>query len=110
LLPATAIDVIGSTVLGIALLRSRYEPRVTPWLLALVFPSMLVRHGCSRPTTIGAVLLLVLVWLLRREGEGSQADARVLVVYFANRQHGAGTKRVHETEHGRARAGTQDAA
>jgi hypothetical protein len=42
MLPATAIDVIGSTVLGIALLRSRFEPRVTAWLLTFVFPSMLV--------------------------------------------------------------------
>lgn len=42
MLPAMAIDVIGSTVLGIALLRERYEPRLTAWLLALVLPSMLV--------------------------------------------------------------------
>ena len=42
MVPALAIDVIGSTVLGIALLRSRYQPRATGWLLVLVLPSIAV--------------------------------------------------------------------
>jgi hypothetical protein len=42
MLPGMAIGVIGSTVLGIALLRSTYRPRLTPWLLTLAFPSMLI--------------------------------------------------------------------
>lgn len=42
MLPGMAISVIGSTVLGIALLRSTYRPRLTPWLLTLAFPSMLI--------------------------------------------------------------------
>src|SRR5687767_6982628 len=42
MLPAIALDAIGSTVLGVALLRSGYEPRTTAWLLAVVVPSMIV--------------------------------------------------------------------
>lgn len=61
MLPATAIDVIGSTVLGIALLRSRYEPRITPWLLALVFPSMLVLPAVLGNLSLG-LLPVLLAW------------------------------------------------
>jgi hypothetical protein len=56
MLPATAIDVIGSTVLGIALLRRRYRPRLTAWSLTLVLPSMLVL-----PTFLGNLSLGLLV-------------------------------------------------
>jgi hypothetical protein len=42
MVPALAIDAIGSTVLGVALLRSRYQPRATAWLLVLVLPSIAV--------------------------------------------------------------------
>jgi hypothetical protein len=59
MLPATAIDVIGSTVLGIALLRSRYEPRITAWLLALVFPSMLVVPVVLGNLSLGLLPVLV---------------------------------------------------
>jgi len=38
MVPGMLISTIGSTVLGIALMRARYLPRVTAWLLALVFP------------------------------------------------------------------------
>jgi hypothetical protein len=40
--PGMAISVIGSTVLGIGLLRNRFVPRITVGLLVLAFPSMLV--------------------------------------------------------------------
>jgi hypothetical protein len=42
MLPGMAISVIGSTMLGIGLLRNRYEPRITVALLLLAFPSLLV--------------------------------------------------------------------
>ena len=42
MLPGMAISVIGSSVLGIALLRNRYESTITAGLLVLAFPSMLV--------------------------------------------------------------------
>lgn len=59
MLPATAIDVIGSTVLGIALLRSRYEPRVTAWLLTLLFPSMLVLPAVVGNLSLGLLTVFV---------------------------------------------------
>jgi hypothetical protein len=59
MLPATAIDVIGSTLLGIALLRSRYEPSVTAWLLALVFPSMLIVPAVLGNLSLGLLPVLV---------------------------------------------------
>jgi hypothetical protein len=42
MLPALAIDAIGSTLLGIALVRAGYEPKITAWLLVLVLPVFLV--------------------------------------------------------------------
>jgi hypothetical protein len=41
-IPAFFITVVGSTMLGIALLRNRFEPRATSWLLALTIPMDLV--------------------------------------------------------------------
>lgn len=40
MIPAIAIDAIGSTMLGIALLRNGYRPRITAWLLVLALPSI----------------------------------------------------------------------
>jgi hypothetical protein len=40
MVPGVLIDAIGSTMLGIALLRKSYRPRITAWLLALAFPSI----------------------------------------------------------------------
>jgi hypothetical protein len=61
LFPGMVLSVIGSTVLGIALLRNRYEPRLTAGLLALAFPSMVVV-----PTLLGhnslALLPLFAAW------------------------------------------------
>ena len=42
MLPGMLLSVLGSTVLGIAFLRDRYEPRLTAWLLALALPALLV--------------------------------------------------------------------
>lgn len=42
MLPAILCDAIGSTLLGVALLRNRYRPRATAWLLVLTFPSIAV--------------------------------------------------------------------
>jgi hypothetical protein len=41
LIPGMAVSAIGSTTLGIALIRSRYTPKLTAWLLAISLPSML---------------------------------------------------------------------
>jgi hypothetical protein len=61
MVPAMAIDVIGSTLLGIALLRDRYEPKLTAWLLALVLPSMLVVPGVLGNLSLG-LLSVFLAW------------------------------------------------
>jgi energy-converting hydrogenase Eha subunit A len=55
MLPGMLISVIGSTVLGIALLRSRYTPRTTSWLLVLAFPSMLVVPTALGHNSLGMV-------------------------------------------------------
>jgi hypothetical protein len=42
MLPGMAISVIGSSLLGIGLLRNRFQPRLTAGLLAVAFPALLV--------------------------------------------------------------------
>jgi hypothetical protein len=37
-LPAVLLTLVGSSLLGVALLRRRFRPRATAWLLALTFP------------------------------------------------------------------------
>lgn len=59
LLPGMLVSAIGSTVLGIALLRDRYRPRITSWLLALAFPSMLVVPTVLGHNSLGMVPLIV---------------------------------------------------
>lgn len=59
LLPGMFISAIGSTVLGIALLRTRYTPRLTPWLLTLAFPSMLFVPEVLGHNSLGMVPLIV---------------------------------------------------
>lgn len=59
MLPGMAISVIGSTVVGIALLRDRFEPRLTAGLLALAFPSMLVVPTLLGHNSLGLLPLFV---------------------------------------------------
>lgn len=59
MLPGMFISAIGSTVLGIALLRSHYTPRLTPWLLTLAFPSMLIIPTVLGHNSLGMVPLIV---------------------------------------------------
>ncbi len=59
LLPGMFLSAIGSTVLGIALLRARYTPRLTPWLLTLAFPSMVVVPTVLGHNSLGVVPLMV---------------------------------------------------
>jgi hypothetical protein len=61
LLPGMFVSAVGSTVLGIALLRSRYTPRLTPWLLTLAFPSMVVVPTVLGHNSLG-MLALMLAW------------------------------------------------
>jgi hypothetical protein len=77
LLPGMFISAVGSTVLGIALLRSRYAPRLTPWLLTLTFPSMLVIPTVLGHNSLGMLPLMIAWgatgWQLWRAGDPTPA-------------------------------------
>ena len=77
LLPGMFISAIGSTVLGVALLRSRYTPRLTAWLLTLAFPSMLVIPTVLGHNSLGMLPLMIAWgatgWQLRRAGDPTPA-------------------------------------
>ena len=57
--PGIVLGTIGSSVLGIALLRAAYAPRVTAWLLALVFPLWIVGDFVVGHNGLGLVPLFV---------------------------------------------------
>jgi hypothetical protein len=59
MLPAMLFSVLGSTVLGIALLRAGYRPKLTAWLLALAFPSMLAIPGLLGHNSLGMLPIFV---------------------------------------------------
>jgi hypothetical protein len=61
-IPAMLISVAGSTVLGTALLRRRFRPRLTGWLLATWLPTLI---ALSSLIALGAALLPMLwAWAL----------------------------------------------
>ncbi len=59
--PGILLSTIGSTVLGIALLRDGFQPRVSAWLLALAFPLWIVGSFVLGHNSLGLVPLL-LAW------------------------------------------------
>jgi hypothetical protein len=61
MVPGMLLSVLGSTVLGIALLRDSYTPRLTAWLLALAFPLMLVGSDMLGHNSLGMIPLF-LAW------------------------------------------------
>jgi hypothetical protein len=76
-MPGLLISAVGSTLLGIALVRAHYRPRVTSWLLALAFPSILVVPFFLGNLSLGLVPFIV-AWgvtglRLWREGEPAPA-------------------------------------
>jgi hypothetical protein len=54
--PGLLISLVGSTMLGIALLRNRFQPRATAWLLALWIPLFI---GIGQVTSLGNAVLPV---------------------------------------------------
>lgn len=78
MLPGMFISAIGSTVLGIGLLRSRYTPSLTPWLLTFTFPSMLVVPGLLGHNSLGTLPLMIAWgatgWALWRTGDRAPAE------------------------------------
>jgi hypothetical protein len=61
LVPGMLLSVVGSSVLGIALLRTGYRPRLTAWLLALAFALMLAGSDVLGHNSLGLVPLF-LAW------------------------------------------------
>jgi hypothetical protein len=59
MLPGMLLMFVGSTVLGIGLIRTAYRPRSTSWLLALSIPLMIVASDVLGHNSLGLVPLLV---------------------------------------------------
>lgn len=68
--PGILLSVIGSTVLGIALVRAGYRPRLAAWLLTLAFPLWVIGSFVIGHNSIGMVPLFLAWgaqgWALRR--------------------------------------------
>jgi hypothetical protein len=61
-IPGLLLSCVGSMVLGIALLRNHFRPRVTPWLLVLWFPLL---FAITQITSLGnAVLPAIWAWAI----------------------------------------------
>ena len=61
LFPGIVLSTIGSSAVGVGLLRSGYRPRLTAWLLALVFPLWVIGDFIVGHNSIGLVPLM-LAW------------------------------------------------
>jgi hypothetical protein len=59
IVPGLVLSTIGSTVLGIALLRSSYRPRLTPWLLTFSIPFWLLASDFLGHNSLGLVPMFV---------------------------------------------------
>jgi hypothetical protein len=59
ILPGVLLGTLGSTLLGIALLRSSYKPGLTAWLLALAFPLWIVGSFVLGHNSLGLLPLFV---------------------------------------------------
>lgn len=57
--PGLLLSLLGSTVLGVGLLRGGYEPRLTSWLLALALPLWLFGSFVLGHNSLGLVPLIV---------------------------------------------------
>jgi energy-converting hydrogenase Eha subunit A len=59
MVPGILLSTIGSVVLGIALVRAGYRPRLTSWLLAFAFPLWIVGSFVLGHNSIGLAPMLV---------------------------------------------------
>jgi hypothetical protein len=59
MLPAMLLSVVGSNILGVALVRAGYVPRATAWLLALSIPLMIAGSGVLGHNSLGMIPLFV---------------------------------------------------
>lgn len=74
LLPGMIVSVVGSTVLGVALLRGRFRPRAAAWLLALAIP-LLAAGNILGHNSLGMLPLMV-AWGLTGRSLLSDVAAR----------------------------------
>jgi hypothetical protein len=81
MIPAMAIDVVGSTLLGIAFLRTGYRPRTTAWLLAAAIPSVVVLPAVLGNLSLGLLPVFiawaVTGWQMWRAPEPGRLEAAV---------------------------------
>jgi hypothetical protein len=61
MIPGQLFSALGSTVLGIGLLRDRFTPRTTAWLLTLAFPGMVVVPTLFGHNSLG-MLPITVAW------------------------------------------------
>lgn len=59
LVPGMLVTGVGSTLLGIALLRTDFTPRLTAWLLALALPLLIVGSGVLGHNSLGMVPIFI---------------------------------------------------
>ncbi len=59
IIPGILLSTIGSTILAIALLRSRYRPRLTPWLLVFAFPLWVAGGTLLGHNSVGLTPMIV---------------------------------------------------
>lgn len=79
MLPGLLIALIGSTMLGIALLRSDYRPRTTAWLLAASFPLWIVGSVGLGHNSLGILPLFIAwaaAWRWRRAEDSDAIEVR----------------------------------
>ena len=83
MVPGMLISAIGSTWLGISLLRSRdrFTPRATAWLLAVAFPAMAVIPVVLGHNSLG-MLAMILAWGIAGAGLW-KGESRVAVAPVA---------------------------
>ena len=76
--PGLLLAMIGSTVLGIGLIRAQQRPRVANWLLALAIPIWMVGMMVLGHNSLGVAPLIIawgaIAWSLRREPTRLPAD------------------------------------
>ena len=59
IIPGILLSTIGSTLLGIAFLRSGYRPRLTPWLLVFAFPLWILGGTVLGHNSVGLTPMIV---------------------------------------------------
>jgi len=59
IIPGLLLSTIGSTVLGVVFVRSRYRPRLTPWLLAFALPLWLAGSIFLGHNSVGLTPMIV---------------------------------------------------